>query len=229
MPTARGLTVTKAESRGAREPNETPRGSGHFPPWPESAFLFNQGLNSDFQEQLPGGARGAPLAASEAFRARERGAAGTRRGPSDTAAAPRFFTLLLGRVSLEPREGFPRPLWASGTGSPMTKVCTPPRPSQRSSPDPGRRRPVHAALRGPSPPTPPEAPGSLNFPPMKPDPDLFQESPPGGAAKPAANPDPVRSRACFAVRGRRRVGTAPTPGRDSGRFTKDADGVSPQP
>ena len=116
MPTARGLTVTKAESRGAREPNETPRGSGHFPPWPESAFLFNQGLNSDFQEQLPGGARGAPLAASEAFRARERGAAGTRRGPSDTAAAPRFFTLLLGRVSLEPREGFPRPLWASGTG-----------------------------------------------------------------------------------------------------------------
>lgn len=71
VPTARGLTVTKAESSGAQEPNETPGGNGHFPPWPESAFLFTQGLNSDFQEQLPGGARGAPLAALEAFRVRE--------------------------------------------------------------------------------------------------------------------------------------------------------------
>lgn len=177
MPTARGLTVTKAESSGAQEPNETPGGNGHFPPWPESAFLFTQGLNSDFQEQLPGGARGAPLAALEAFRVRERRAAGTPRGPPDTAEAPRFFTLFLGRFSLEPPEGFPRPLWASGTGSPVTKVRTPPRPSQRSSPDPGRRRPVHAALRGPSPPPPPEAPGSLNFSPMKPNPDPFQDSP----------------------------------------------------
>lgn len=177
VPTPRGLTVTKAESSGAQEPNETPGGNGHFPPWPESAFLFTQGLNSDFQEQLPGGARGAPLAALEAFRVRERRAAGTPRGPPDTAEAPRFFTLFLGRFSLEPPEGFPRPLWASGTGSPVTKVRTPPRPSQRSSPDPGRRRPVHAAFRGPSLPPPPEAPGSLNFSPMKPNPDPFQDSP----------------------------------------------------
>ncbi|XP_060996650.1 basic salivary proline-rich protein 2-like [Dama dama] len=84
-----------------------------------------EGLNSDFHEQPPGGARGAPLAASEAFRVGERGAAGTRRGPPDTAETPPFFRLLLGRASMEPPDALPRPLWSSGTGFPRTKVRTP--------------------------------------------------------------------------------------------------------
>ena len=123
VPTGRGLTVTKAESSGAREPNATPMGSGHLPPW--RSRRFTQRLNSDFHERPPGGARGAPLAASEAFGVGERGAAGTRRGPPDTAEAPPFFRLLPGRVSMEPPDGLPRPLWSSGTGFPRTKVRTP--------------------------------------------------------------------------------------------------------
>ena len=163
-------------------------GSGHLPPW--RSRRFTQGLNSDFHERPPGGARGAPLAASEAFGVGERGAAGTRRGPPDTAEAPPFFRLLPGRVSMEPPDGLPRPLWSSGTGFPRTKVRTPrplPHRGQAQTPAAGNQS---QRLSGP-PPTP-RPPCSLNSSPMKPNPDLFQESLPGGAAKPGANADPVR-------------------------------------
>lgn len=116
MPTARGLTVTKAESRGAREPNPGPPGAvGTFLPGPSLRCLFNQGLNSDFQERLPG-APAEPRHASEASEAGERRLLGRAEGAfrhrSGSSVLP-----LLPEGQPGARRFPPAPLRASGTGS----------------------------------------------------------------------------------------------------------------
>lgn len=65
----------------------------------------------------------------------------------------------------------------------MSKVCTSALTEVKPRPRPPATRPRGSPRPGP----PPPKPLAVSTPPMKPDPDLFQESPPGGAAKPAAN------------------------------------------
>ena len=170
--TARGLRVTKAESSGAGAQRD-PRGEWALSSLARVCVPFHP--RAEFR--LPrAAARGRPRSPASCLGGVPSGRE-QRSWDAPRASRHRRGSSVLHALPGKVQPGTPRRGKPSGTGSSMTKVRTSPRPSQRPSPDPGRRRPVHAALRGLSPPPAPEAPGSLNFSPMKPNPDLFQDSP----------------------------------------------------